>query len=106
MSRGRYTEWKRPRNDPIPEHHRLPSDHDQLTWIIVLKDANIRLPDVGEVGAGRQVGLRYLARFAPCGRDQVDLAAQTITLPDGKEVAGAFSEVQMDIYKRGGLLNR
>jgi 3-isopropylmalate/(R)-2-methylmalate dehydratase large subunit len=37
---------------------------------------------------------------------QVNLASQTITLPDGKEVAGAFSEVQMDIYKRGGLLNR
>ncbi len=37
---------------------------------------------------------------------QVNLASQTITLPDGRKVVGAFSEVQMDIYKRGGLLNR
>lgn len=37
---------------------------------------------------------------------QVDLESQTITLPSGKEVLGAFSEVQMDIYRRGGLLNR
>jgi 3-isopropylmalate/(R)-2-methylmalate dehydratase large subunit len=37
---------------------------------------------------------------------EVDLKSQTITLPSGREVAGYFSDVQMDIYKRGGLLNR
>ena len=37
---------------------------------------------------------------------EVDLNAQTITLPSGEKVEGYFSEVQMDIYKRGGLLGR
>jgi homoaconitate hydratase family protein/3-isopropylmalate dehydratase small subunit len=37
---------------------------------------------------------------------EVDLGSQTITLPTGKTVPGQFSQVQMDIYRRGGLLNR
>jgi 3-isopropylmalate dehydratase small subunit len=37
---------------------------------------------------------------------QVDLASQVITLPSGETVAGSFSKVQMEIYQRGGLLNR
>jgi len=37
---------------------------------------------------------------------EVDLKSQTITLPSGKQTLGYFSDVQMDIYKRGGLLNR
>lgn len=35
---------------------------------------------------------------------EVDLRNQVITLPHGESVAGGFSEVQMEIYKRGGLL--
>ena len=35
---------------------------------------------------------------------EVDLRSGTITLPSGKTVKGAFSEVQMEIYQRGGLL--
>jgi len=35
---------------------------------------------------------------------EVDLRSGTITLPSGKTVEGAFSDVQMEIYKRGGLL--
>lgn len=36
---------------------------------------------------------------------EVDLATGRIALPDGQEVQGrAFSQVQMDIYQRGGLL--
>jgi 3-isopropylmalate dehydratase small subunit len=37
---------------------------------------------------------------------EVDLAAQTVTLPSGETVPGLFSEVQMEIYRRGGLLSR
>ncbi len=37
---------------------------------------------------------------------EVDLNSQTITLPGGPKAKGYFSEVQMDIYKRGGLLAR
>ncbi len=37
---------------------------------------------------------------------EVDLRSQTITLPSGKKTPGHFSDVQMKIYKRGGLLNR
>jgi len=37
---------------------------------------------------------------------EVDLRSQTITLPSGKTKKGYFSEVQMEIYQRGGLLNR
>ena len=37
---------------------------------------------------------------------EVDLRSQTITLPSGKVTPGYFSDVQMNIYKRGGLLNR
>lgn len=37
---------------------------------------------------------------------EVDLNSQTVTLPSGKALSGYFSEVQMDIYKRGGLLGR
>jgi len=37
---------------------------------------------------------------------EVDLRRQTLTLPSGKRVKGHFSEVQMDIYQRGGLLTR
>ena len=37
---------------------------------------------------------------------EVDLAKGLITLPSGKNVAGVpFSDVQMNIYKKGGLLN-
>jgi len=35
---------------------------------------------------------------------KVDLNNGTITLPSGEQKAGAFSDVQMDIYQRGGLL--
>jgi 3-isopropylmalate dehydratase small subunit len=35
---------------------------------------------------------------------EVDLRAGLVTLPSGKEVEAGFSDVQMDIYKRGGLL--
>jgi len=35
---------------------------------------------------------------------EVDLASQTITLPSGENRTGSFSDVQMGIYKRGGLL--
>jgi 3-isopropylmalate/(R)-2-methylmalate dehydratase large subunit len=36
----------------------------------------------------------------------VDLEKRTITLPGGKEISDVqFSDVQMEIYKRGGLLN-
>jgi len=35
---------------------------------------------------------------------EVDLRTHTIALPSGKERPGYFSDVQMDIYKRGGLL--
>jgi homoaconitate hydratase family protein/3-isopropylmalate dehydratase small subunit len=37
---------------------------------------------------------------------EVDLIAQAITLPSGETVPGLFSKVQMEIYERGGLLNR
>ena len=37
---------------------------------------------------------------------EVDLKAQTIKLPSGEEVSADFSEVQMGIYKRGGLFGR
>jgi 3-isopropylmalate dehydratase small subunit len=37
---------------------------------------------------------------------EVDLGLQTITLPSGEVMAGLFSKVQMEIYERGGLLNR
>ncbi len=36
---------------------------------------------------------------------EVDLQAQTVSLPTGETVPGAFSEVQMNIYRKGGLLN-
>jgi len=37
---------------------------------------------------------------------EVDLAKGLVTLPSGKNVAGVpFSDVQMNIYKKGGLLN-
>ncbi len=35
---------------------------------------------------------------------EVDLRNRTITLPSGEVVRGGFSDVQMEIYKRGGLL--
>ncbi len=35
---------------------------------------------------------------------EVDLRDGTITLPSGEKVPGSFSDVQMAIYKRGGLL--
>jgi len=35
---------------------------------------------------------------------EVDLRNQVITLPSGDRVEAGFSEVQMEIYKRGGLL--
>jgi 3-isopropylmalate/(R)-2-methylmalate dehydratase large subunit len=37
---------------------------------------------------------------------EVDLNSQTVTLPSGKVLSAYFSEVQMDIYRRGGLLGR
>ena len=37
---------------------------------------------------------------------EVDLRSQTVTLPSGKEVPVGFSDVQMDIYRKGGLLNK
>ncbi|MGD2121148.1 MAG: 3-isopropylmalate dehydratase, partial [Gemmatimonadota bacterium] len=37
---------------------------------------------------------------------EVDLGLQTITLPSGEVMPGLFSKVQMEIYERGGLLNR
>ncbi|MFG1691610.1 aconitase family protein, partial [Gemmatimonadota bacterium] len=36
----------------------------------------------------------------------VDLRGQIVTLPSGKEVPVGFSDVQMDIYRKGGLLNK
>ena len=36
---------------------------------------------------------------------EVDLRSQTITLPTGRKTPGYFSGVQMDIYRRGGLLS-
>jgi homoaconitate hydratase family protein/3-isopropylmalate dehydratase small subunit len=36
----------------------------------------------------------------------VDLATGKIKLPSGDEVQGGFSDVQMTIYKKGGLLNK
>jgi hypothetical protein len=35
---------------------------------------------------------------------EVDLATGTIKLPSGEEVEGGFSDVQMEIYMKGGLL--
>jgi 3-isopropylmalate/(R)-2-methylmalate dehydratase large subunit len=35
----------------------------------------------------------------------VDLNTGSIKLPGGKEIKGIFSDVQMNIYKKGGLLN-
>jgi 3-isopropylmalate dehydratase small subunit len=35
----------------------------------------------------------------------VDLETGIITLPSGKEITGDFSDVQMNIYNKGGLLN-
>ena len=35
---------------------------------------------------------------------EVDLRAGVVRLPSGKETEAGFSDVQMDIYKRGGLL--
>ncbi len=40
------------------------------------------------------------------GELTVDLATGAITLPSGQTVDGAFSDVQMAIYKKGGLLNK
>jgi 3-isopropylmalate dehydratase small subunit len=37
---------------------------------------------------------------------EVDLETGKIKLPSGKEVGGSFSDVQMTIYKKGGLLNK
>ena len=38
---------------------------------------------------------------------EVDLEKGTVKLPSGQEVSGVpFSEVQMEIYKKGGLLNK
>jgi 3-isopropylmalate dehydratase small subunit len=37
---------------------------------------------------------------------EVDLKSQSVVLPSGEVKSGYFSGVQMDIYKRGGLLNR
>jgi 3-isopropylmalate dehydratase small subunit len=37
---------------------------------------------------------------------EVDLGTGKIKLPSGKEVQGGFSDVQMAIYKKGGLLNK
>jgi len=37
---------------------------------------------------------------------EVDLGTGKIKLPSGKEVQGTFSDVQMAIYKKGGLLNK
>ncbi|MBT8395664.1 MAG: hypothetical protein KJN92_01805 [Gemmatimonadetes bacterium] len=37
---------------------------------------------------------------------EVDLESGSITLPTRKTIPGAFSDVQMDIYRRGGLLSR
>ena len=37
---------------------------------------------------------------------EVDLRKQTITLPSGKQIKGTFSDVQMNIYLKGGLLNK
>jgi 3-isopropylmalate dehydratase small subunit len=37
---------------------------------------------------------------------EVDLRNQVLRLPSGETVPGSFSEVQMDIYQRGGLLVR
>lgn len=37
---------------------------------------------------------------------EVDLEKQTIALPSGVEVKGGFSEVQMNIYLKGGLLHK
>jgi hypothetical protein len=37
---------------------------------------------------------------------EVDLELQTVKLPSGEVIAGLFSKVQMEIYRRGGLLNR
>jgi len=37
---------------------------------------------------------------------EVDLRNQSVTLPSGEVVKAGFSEVQMEIYKRGGLLVR
>jgi 3-isopropylmalate dehydratase small subunit len=37
---------------------------------------------------------------------EVDLRNQVVRLPSGKEVKAYFSEVQMNIYQKGGLLRR
>ena len=37
---------------------------------------------------------------------ELDLRAQSVTLPSGEKAPGSFSPVQMEIYERGGLLNR
>jgi len=37
---------------------------------------------------------------------EVDLGTGKIKLPSGDEVQGGFSDVQMSIYKKGGLLNK
>lgn len=36
---------------------------------------------------------------------EVDLNTGVVTLPGSRQVQGTFSKVQMDIYRRGGLLN-
>ncbi len=46
------------------------------------------------IGAGLKTGDRI----------EVDLESGSITLPDGRELQGTFSDVQMAIYKKGGLL--
>ena len=46
------------------------------------------------IGAGLKTGDRV----------EVDLESGSITLPDGRELQGTFSDVQMAIYKKGGLL--
>ena len=37
---------------------------------------------------------------------EVDLRNQVVRLPSGREVKAYFSEVQMNIYQKGGLLRR
>ncbi len=37
---------------------------------------------------------------------EVDLTTGKIKMPSGEEIQGMFSDVQMEIYKKGGLLNK
>ena len=51
------------------------------------------------------VGAKLIAEGLKTGDEiEVDLEKGAIRLPGGKEVRGIFSEVQMAIYKKGGLL--